>query len=217
MLVMIADDSALIREGMSLVLSAAGFDVIGLPNATALIARLPSTVPDVVITDIRMPPTYSQEGIDAAITIRRDHPSVGVLVLSQYLEAAYAVRLLGSDQRGGVGYLLKDRVTEIPTFITSIRRVAAGETVLDPDVIRTLIDRPRVRNPLDRLTSRERIVLGLMAEGWSNLGIAQRLNLAPKTIESHIGALLAKLDLDEAPDENRRVRAVLEFLHNSGT
>jgi DNA-binding NarL/FixJ family response regulator len=212
---MIADDSALLREGLTLVLSGAGFDVTGFPDATTLIARLASSTPDVVITDIRMPPTYSQEGIDAAIAIRRDHPSVGVLVLSQYLEAAYAVRLLGSDRRGGLGYLLKDRVTEIPMFLAAIRRVAAGETVVDPEVIRTLIDRPRVENPLDRLTARERDVLALMAEGWSNLGIAQRLHLAPKTIEAHVGALLAKLDLEEAPDENRRVRAVLEFLHRS--
>jgi DNA-binding NarL/FixJ family response regulator len=210
---MVADDSALIREGVALVLTAAGFDVAAFPDASSLIERLPNAVPDVVVTDIRMPPTYNQEGIDAAIAIRRDHPSVGVLVLSQYLEAAYAVRLLDSDRRGGVGYLLKDRVTEIPAFVSAVRRVAAGETVVDPDVIRTLIDRPRVRSPLDRLTARERDVLALMAEGWSNLGIAQRLHLAPKTIESHVGALLAKLDLEEAPDENRRVRAVLEFLH----
>jgi DNA-binding NarL/FixJ family response regulator len=215
MRVMLADDSALIREGLTAVLVGAGFDATGFPDARALMAALPAALTDVVITDIRMPPTFSQEGIDAALAIRREHPSVAVLVLSQYLEAAYASRLLDGDHRGGLGYLLKDRVTDIPAFIESINRVAAGETLVDPDVIRTLIDRRRIDNPLDALTPRERDVLTLMAEGRSNHGIGGRLHLSPKTVETHVGVILAKLGIEETPDENRRVRAVLAFLRSS--
>jgi DNA-binding NarL/FixJ family response regulator len=133
-------------------------------------------------------------------------------VLSQYLGAAYAVRLLESDRLGHVGYLLKDRVTDIPTFLEAVRRVAAGETVVDPAVIQTLVERQRLNNPLERLTTRERAVLALMAEGWSNHGIGERLHLAPKTVETYIGLILTKLGLTESPAENRRVLAVLTFL-----
>jgi DNA-binding NarL/FixJ family response regulator len=215
MRVIVADDSTLLREGVSLVLTDAGFEVTAVADAAALIEAVDRLHPDVVITDIRMPPTFSQEGLEAALTVRQSHPDVAVLVLSQYLEAAYAVRLLEADQLGHVGYLLKDRVTDIPTFIHAVRRVAAGETVVDPAVISTLVQRQRVDNPLDRLTPRERDVLALMAEGWSNQGIGERLNLAPKTVETHVGVILAKLGLAESPDENRRVLAVLAFLRGS--
>lgn len=215
MRVIVADDSTLLREGVSMVLSDAGFDVSSVADAEALIAAVDSAEPDVVITDIRMPPTFNQEGLEAALQIRSRHPDVAVLVLSQYLEAAYAVRLLEADQLGRVGYLLKDRVTDIPTFVQAVRRVANGETVVDPAVIGTLVARQRIDNPLDRLTQRERDVLALMAEGWSNQGIGERLSLAPKTVETHVGVILAKLGLSESPDENRRVLAVLAFLRGS--
>jgi DNA-binding NarL/FixJ family response regulator len=215
MRVIVADDSTLLREGVSVVLTDAGFDVTSVVDAAALLDAVDRLHPDVVITDIRMPPTFRQEGLEAALTIRHRYPDVAVLVLSQYLEAAYAVRLLEADQLGSVGYLLKDRVTDIPTFIHAVRRVAAGETVVDPAVISTLVQRQRVDNPLDRLTQREREVLALMAEGWSNQGIGERLRLAPKTVETHVGVILAKLGLSESPDENRRVLAVLAFLRGS--
>jgi DNA-binding NarL/FixJ family response regulator len=215
MRVIVADDSTLLREGVSMVLTDAGFDVTSVADAAALIDAVDRLHPDAVITDIRMPPTFSQEGLEAALEIRKKYPDVAVLVLSQYLEAAYAVRLLEADQLGRVGYLLKDRVTDIPTFIQAVRRVASGETVVDPAVISTLVQRQRVDNPLDRLTQRERDVLALMAEGWSNQGIGERLSLAPKTVETHVGVILAKLGLAESPDENRRVLAVLAFLRGS--
>ena len=215
MRVIVADDSTLLREGVSMVLTDAGFEVTSVGDAAALIDAVDRIRPDVVITDIRMPPTFSQEGLEAALAIRHRYPDVAVLVLSQYLEAAYAVRLLEADRLGRVGYLLKDRVTDIPTFIQAVRRVASGETVVDPAVISTLVQRQRVDNPLDRLTQRERDVLALMAEGWSNQGIGERLSLAPKTVETHVGVILAKLGLGESPDENRRVLAVLAFLRGS--
>jgi DNA-binding NarL/FixJ family response regulator len=215
MRVIVADDSTLLREGVSMVLTDAGFDVTSVADAAALIDAVDRLHPDAVITDIRMPPTFSQEGLEAALEIRKKYPDVAVLVLSQYLEAAYAVRLLEADQLGRVGYLLKDRVTDIPTFIQAVRRVASGETVVDPAVISTLVQRQRVDNPLERLTQRERDVLALMAEGWSNQGIGERLSLAPKTVETHVGVILAKLGLAESPDENRRVLAVLAFLRGS--
>jgi DNA-binding NarL/FixJ family response regulator len=215
MRLIVADDSTLLREGVSMVLTDAGFEVTSVGDATALIDAVDRLQPDAVITDIRMPPTFSQEGLEAALAIRHRYPDVAVLVLSQYLEAAYAVRLLEADPLGRVGYLLKDRVTDIPTFIQAVRRVASGETVVDPAVISTLVQRQRVDNPLDRLTQRERDVLALMAEGWSNQGIGERLSLAPKTVETHVGVILAKLGLADSPDENRRVLAVLAFLRGS--
>lgn len=214
MRLILAEDSTLLRQGLVSVLRDEGFEVLrAVPDAPGLLDAVAACAPDVVVTDIRMPPTFTDDGLAAALEIRRDHPTVGVLVLSQYLEAAYAVRLLDARATGGVGYLLKDRITAIPTFADAVRRVGAGESVIDPAVIRTLVHRPRRDNPLDRLTEREREVLALMAEGRSNRGIGERLFLSPKTVENHVGAVLSKLGLRDSPDENRRVLAVLTFLH----
>ena len=216
MRVVIAEDSVLLREGLSRLLTESGLDVVAaVADGESALRAVEDYQPDVAVLDVRMPPTHTDEGLRAALVIRRQWPDVAVLVLSQYLEAAYAVRLLEADQLGRVGYLLKDRVTDIPTFIQAVRRVASGETVVDPAVISTLVQRQRVDNPLDRLTQRERDVLALMAEGWSNQGIGERLSLAPKTVETHVGVILAKLGLAESPDENRRVLAVLAFLRGS--
>ena len=212
MRLIIADDATLLREGLARLLAERDFDVVAaVADATALLDAVDADPPDVVITDIRMPPRSVDDGLVAAIEIRRRHPSVGVVVLSQYLEAAYAERLLGS---GGdaVGYLLKDRINDVAALGDAARRVARGESVIDPEVVRTLIQRQRSDRPLDRLTERERDVLALMAEGWSNQGIGQRLSLSPKTVETHVGGIMAKLDLTESAGENRRVLAVLRYL-----
>ena len=215
MRLILAEDSTLLRQGLVSVLRDEGFEVLrAVSDAPALLEAVAECAPDVVVTDIRMPPTSTDDGLVAALVIRRDHPTVGVMVLSQYLEAAYAVRLLDAQTSGGVGYLLKDRITDIATFAESVRRVGAGESVVDPAVIRTLVRRPRRDNPLDRLTEREHEVLALMAEGRSNRGIGERLFLSPKTVENHVGAVLSKLGLGDSPDENRRVLAVLTFLHD---
>jgi DNA-binding NarL/FixJ family response regulator len=156
-----------------------------------------------------MPPTFSDEGLSAALDIRARHPDVAVLVLSQYSEAAYAERLLHTTR---VGYLLKDRVSDVSALYDAMTRVVNGETVLDPEIVRALLGRLRQQNPLDRLTDRERAVLALMAEGRSNRGIADRLHLSAKTVETHVGAIMTKLDLADTPDDNRRVAAVVRFL-----
>lgn len=182
MRVILAEDSALLREGLARLLSEAGIDVTQtVGDAGTLLAAVDAQPPDVVVTDIRMPPTFTDEGLTAALTIRNRHPEVAVLVLSQYLEAAYAERLL-RDNATGAGYLLKDRVNDVDTLCDAIVRVARGESVVDPEVIRTLVGRPRLDNPLDRLTEREREILALMAEGWSNQGIGDRLFLSAKTV-----------------------------------
>jgi DNA-binding NarL/FixJ family response regulator len=215
--VILAEDSPLLRAGLVRLLEDSGMSVTdAVPDAAALRIAVAADPPDVVITDIRMPPTFSDEGLVAAIEIRASQPRVGVLVLSQYLEAAYAERLLRSGP-SHVGYLLKDRVNDAAALKDAAARVATGGCVVDPEIIRTLVSRPREDDPLGRLTDRERAVLSRMAEGWSNQGIAEQMFLSPKTIEAHVTAIMAKLDLAESPTGNRRVLAVLRYLRGSST
>jgi DNA-binding NarL/FixJ family response regulator len=210
--VILAEDSPLLREGLARLLRDADIDVsqtVGDPDA--LLAAVEAQPPDVVVTDIRMPPTSTDEGLTAALTIRTRHPHIAVLVLSQYLEAAYAERLL-SHSTTGAGYLLKDRINNVRTLVDAIARVANGESVVDPEVIKTLVGRARLHNPLHLLSDREREVLALMAEGLSNQGISDRLYLSTKTVEGHVGSIMTKLHLTESRDENRRVLAVVRYL-----
>jgi len=214
MRVVIADDTMLIREGTARLLEEAGFEIAGKAgDAHQLLRVVAVDHPDVAIVDIKMPPSYTDEGLVAAEQIRAAHPNVAVLVLSQYLESRYATRLLEQHPEA-VGYLLKERVSDIAVLADAIRRVADGECVLDPTIVARLIQRPRHRGPLDELTGREREVLALVAEGHSNHAIAELLVLSPKTVEAHIGRVFAKLGLDEAPDYHRRVLAVLAFLRS---
>jgi len=211
--VVIADDAMLMREGLARLLSEAGFDVAGTyADAEELQRRLPGAMPDVAIVDIRMPPTHTDEGIVAAQRIRETRPGVGVLVLSQYLESRYAARLLegGAD---GVGYLLKERVSDIAALTDALRRVHEGECVVDPTIVARLLRRRD--DGLTELTDREREVLGLMAEGHSNHGICRVLFLSPKTVEAHIGRILMKLNLPVDEDHHRRVLAVLTYLREA--
>ena len=212
MRVVIADDAMLIREGTARLLEEAGVEVAGTAGDAPRLLRIVATEhPDVAIIDIKMPPTFTNEGLVAAEQIRSSHPGVGVLVLSQYLEARYATRLL-QDHPEALGYLLKERVSDISVLKDALQRIAEGECVLDPTIVARLLRRPRRPGPLDELTEREREVLGLIAEGRSNQGIAETLVLSPKTVEAHVGRILAKLGIDEAPDYHRRVLAVLAFL-----
>jgi DNA-binding NarL/FixJ family response regulator len=212
MRVVIADDAMLIREGTARLLEDAGVEVVGKAGDAQQLLRIVATEhPDVAIVDIRMPPTHTNEGLAAAEQIRSTHPGVGVLVLSQYLESRYATRLL-QDHPEALGYLLKERVSDISVLKDAIQRIAEGECVLDPTIVARLIRRPRRPGPLDDLTGREREVLALIAEGRSNQGIAEALVLSPKTVEAHVGRILAKLGLDDSPDYHRRVLAVLAFL-----
>jgi len=212
MRVVIADDTMLIREGTARLLQEAGVEVVGTAgDARKLLQIVAQEHPDVAIVDIKMPPTYTDEGLVAAEQIRSSHPEVGVLVLSQYLESRYATRLLEHHPEA-TGYLLKERVSDIGALKDAIARIAEGECVLDPTIVTRLIKRPRRRGPLDELTDREREVLGLIAEGRSNHGISEILVLSPKTVEAHVGHILAKLGLDDTPDYHRRVLAVLAFL-----
>ncbi|HET7247671.1 MAG TPA: response regulator transcription factor [Streptosporangiaceae bacterium] len=214
MRVVIADDAMLIREGAARLLADAGVEVAGTAGDAQDLLRLVATEqPDVAIVDIRMPPTHTDEGLVAAEQIRSRHPGVGVLVLSQYLESRYATRLLEQHPQGR-GYLLKERVSDIGALKDAIARIAEGECVLDPTIVARLIKRPRHRRPIDELTDREREVLALIAEGRSNQGISQILVLSPKTVEAHVGRILAKLGLDDTPDYHRRVLAVLAFLRS---
>jgi DNA-binding NarL/FixJ family response regulator len=209
----IADDSVLMREGMARLLAEAGFDVVSQSgDATQLLAAVREQHPDVAIVDIRMPPTHTDEGLRAAEAIREEHAmGVGVLVLSQYVETSFALRLV-ADGAGGMGYLLKDRVDDLEDFADAVRRIARGGSVIDPEVVAQLVGRRRARVPLDDLTEREREVLSLMAEGRSNQAICDRLFLAPKTVEAHIANIFSKLELIPAPDDHRRVLAVLAHL-----
>ena len=212
MRVVIADDAMLIREGTARLLLEAGVEVVGkVSDAQKLLQIVGQEHPDVAIVDIRMPPTYTGEGLAAAEQIRGSHPHVGVLVLSQYLESSYATRLLEHHPEA-CGYLLKERVSDIGALKDALLRIAEGECVLDPTIVARLIRRPRKGRPLDELSEREREVLALVAEGRSNRGIAEILVLSPKTVEAHVGRVLAKLGLEETPEYHRRVLAVLTFL-----
>jgi DNA-binding NarL/FixJ family response regulator len=212
MQVMIADDAVLFREGLARVLQAAGIGVAAqVGDGEQLLARVRASPPDAVVVDIRMPPTHTCEGLDAAQRIRAEHPEVGVLVLSQYVEPHHAIQLL-QDGASGVGYLLKDRVADVGEVVEAVQRVAAGGSVIDPEVVSQLVSRRRTRDPIQDLSERERQVLALMAEGRSNQAICERLFLSPKTVEAHVHSIFTRLDLHAAPDDHRRVLAVLAFL-----
>jgi DNA-binding NarL/FixJ family response regulator len=213
--IVLADDAVLLREAIAASLEAAGFDVVGqASHADGLGALVDATEPDVLVVDVRMPPTHTTEGLEAARAIRAAHPALGILVLSQVIESRHAVDLL-RESPSGVGYLLKDHVTRIADLADAVRRVAAGESVIDPEVVARLLGRPRGRTPLDELTPREREILGLMAEGRSNHGIAERLVLDPKTVEGHVTRIFSKLGLEPGSDDHRRVLAVLTFLRDA--
>ncbi len=209
----LADDSLLLREGIARLLVEAGFEIAGQAGTPEeLLEAVRSNRPDVAIIDIRMPPTHTDEGLRAAESIRAEHgTAVGILVLSQYVEATFAMRLV-ADGAGGVGYLLKDRVEDLDEFADAVRRIAKGGSVIDPEVVAQLVGRRRAKVPLDDLTEREREVLALMAEGRSNQAICDRLFLAPKTVEAHIANIFSKLELVPAPDDHRRVLAVLAHI-----
>ncbi len=210
--VVIAEDTVLLREGLRRVLTDAGLDVAGVAgDAAQLLPLVAATRPDVVLADIRMPPTQTTEGLEAALEIRRRWPGTAVIVLSQHVETEHLFELLAGDARG-IGYVLKERVADIAQFADAIRRVAAGGSVIDPEVVARLVARPRRDSPLDTLTERELAVLALMAEGRSNQAIAGRLSMSPKTLETHIGNLFAKLGLLPATEDHRRVLAVLTYL-----
>ncbi len=211
--IVIGDDSLLVREGTARLLTDAGFEVVGqASDAAELLAVVEATRPDVAIVDIRMPPDFTDEGLRAAAEIReRMGSDIGILVLSHHVEASFALRLL-REGTGGTGYLLKDRLVDLEDFTDGIRRVARGGTVVDPAVVSRLVGQPQSRNRLAELTEREREVLSLMAEGRSNQAIADRLFVTPKTVEAHIASIFSKLELLPAPDDHRRVLAVLAYL-----
>ena len=216
MRVVIADDSAVVRDGLLHALQAHGHDVVGTAaDGAELLACIERERPQVALIDIRMPPTHTTEGLDAASTIRKRAPDVAVLVLSQYVDADYALTLLReSPERSG--YVLKDRVAELTTLLDAIERVARGETVVDPELVELLLHRPATENRLAELSERERTVLALLAEGLSDRAIAARLWLTQKTVETHVRHILAKLALPPDADHNRRVLAVLTFLRSQG-
>jgi len=210
--VAIAEDSVLLREGLARLLGDAGFDVVArCENADELRRAVRTLTPDVAIVDIRMPPTHTDEGLRAAIEIRAAHPSVAVLVLSQYVELGLAMKLL-SESAEGVGYLLKDRVSDVPEFVSAVRRVAAGGSAVDPTIVSTLVSRRRRDDPLARLTPREREVLVLMAAGNSNQGIADRLVITLRAVEKYVSSIFDKLGIPSTGSESRRVLAVLLYL-----
>ncbi|TML67882.1 MAG: response regulator transcription factor [Actinobacteria bacterium] len=212
MRIVIADDAALIREGIARVLAERGLEVVGqVGDADSLLARVRDLRPDVALVDIRMPPTHTDEGLRAAREIRSLYPETAVLVLSQYLESDYALRLM-EEKPQRVGYLMKERVGRVEELLDALRRVAAGECVVDRAVVDELLVRSRRVDPLAELTPRELEVVALMAEGRSNQGICQALWLSPKTVETHIRGAFAKLGIVDAPEDNRRVRAVLAYL-----
>jgi DNA-binding NarL/FixJ family response regulator len=212
--VVIAEDLALLRDGLTRLLQAHGFEVAAaVGDAAALGRALEDESVDVAVVDVRMPPTFSNEGLAAAIEARSRRPGFPVLVLSQYVEQLYARELLRSGE-GAIGYLLKDRVADVPGFIDTVRQVAAGATVLDPKVVAAMVTRVGGHEPLTRLTPREREVLSLMAQGRSNAGIAGALVVTENAVSKHINNIFTKLDLPAAPDDNRRVLAVLTYLQN---
>ena len=212
MRVVVAEDVLVTREGIVRFLQDAAVDVVAqASDADLLMEHVDLMRPDVAVVDIRMPPTHTDEGLVAARRIRTEHPEVGVLVLSQYVEPSYAMRLI-KDQPERVGYLLKERVFDIATVIDALRRITEGETVIDPTIVMRLLGRRRRENPLAQLTDREREVLGLVAEGMSNRAIATRLFVTERTVEAHVTQIFAKIELPESGDVHRRVLAVLTFL-----
>jgi DNA-binding NarL/FixJ family response regulator len=211
--VVIAEDLALLRDGLTRLLSAFDFDVVeAVDDGPSLLPALLRHRPDVAVVDVRLPPTFTDEGLQAAIAARARIPGLPVLVLSQHVEQLYARELLG-DRRGGVGYLLKDRVSDVGRFVDAVRQVAAGGTVMDPEVVAQLLSRRQRDEPLATVTAREREVLALMAEGRSNAAIAARMFISEKAVSKHINSILAKLEMPPSDDDNRRVLAVLAYLN----
>jgi DNA-binding NarL/FixJ family response regulator len=212
--VVVADDSVLLREGIVRILADSGFDVVGQAgDAEDLIRKVSAHKPDVAIVDVRMPPTNTDDGLRAAQKIRAEQPNTGVLVLSQYIEEGYALELL-SENAEGVGYLLKDRVADVDGFVDAVRRVAAGGSALDPEVVSRLLGRYRRSDPLEGVTPREREVLGLMAEGRTNFAIAQAMVVTERAVEKHVTSIFGKLGLPPTQDDHRRVLAVLAYLNS---
>jgi DNA-binding NarL/FixJ family response regulator len=212
MRVVVADDSVLMREGIVRLLEEAGFEVAGQAgDAEDLMRKVRAHKPDVAVIDIRMPPTNTDDGLQAALKLRGELPGTGVLVLSQYVEEGYAVDLL-SEGGEGVGYLLKDRVADVKLFVDAVRRVAEGGSALDPEVVQHMLRRKRSDDPLDELTPREREVLGLMAEGRSNRAVAEQLVVTERAVEKHVTSIFGKLRLNASPEDHRRVLAVLTYL-----
>ena len=212
--IVLAEDAAIMRDGLTQTLTRRGHDVVAaVADATALIEAVARHEPDVAVVDVRMPPTHTDEGLRAALAIRRDHPAVGVLVFSQYIEARSAAELLAGSA-AGVGYLLKDRVADVSDFIDAIRRVADGGTVLDPEVVSQLLGASRRADTLATLTGREREVLALIAEGRSNAAIAETLVITGGVVEKHIASIFAKLGLPPSDSDNRRVIAAIRYLES---
>jgi DNA-binding NarL/FixJ family response regulator len=210
--VALADDAVLFREGLARILTDSGFEITGqVGDGDALVRLVADDPPDVAVIDLRMPPTHSSEGLDAAAAIRVAAPEVGLLLLSQYVEVHHALRLM-TEFQGGVGYLLKDRVSDLAAFGSDVRRVAGGDVVIDPELVRRLVSRQREHDPLETLTDRERAVLTLMAQGLSNVALSAELHLSVKTIEAHVRNIFIKLGLELHEREHRRVLAVLAFL-----
>jgi DNA-binding NarL/FixJ family response regulator len=211
--VIVADDDVLLREGLASLLDRAGFDVVGQAcDADELMTLVREHLPEIVLVDIRMPPTHTTEGLDAARAIREELPQIGILVLSAHVEVENAMELLSGGDR--IGYLLKSRVTDVDVFVETIERIAGGESVVDPALVRELVFSRHRDDPLAQLTSREREVLGLMAEGRSNAGIARALWVTEGTVEKHVHSILAKLPLTASEDDHRRVLAVITFLQS---
>jgi DNA-binding NarL/FixJ family response regulator len=210
--IVIAEDSVLLRAGITRLLTDAGFDVVAaVGDAASLVDVVGRLHPDLAVVDVRMPPTLTDDGLRAAIAIRERQPAVAILVLSQYVEERYATDLLAGDT-AGIGYLLKDRVADVADFVDAVRRVGAGGTALDAEVVAQLLARTRRRDPLERLTAREREVLALMAEGRSNAAISRALVVGAGAVEKHVNSIFTKLDLAATGDDNRRVLAVLRWL-----
>ncbi|HET8752675.1 MAG TPA: response regulator transcription factor [Gaiellaceae bacterium] len=215
MRVVIAEDLALLRDGLTRLLRDNGFDVVAaVDEGTALVTTVLLERPDVAIVDVRLPPTFRDEGVRAALTLRERAPETGVLIVSQYVEHAYASELL-ADGRGGLGYLLKDRIMDVDDFVAAVHRVGSGGTALDPEVVAQLLSRRRSGTPLDALSPRELEVLGLMAEGRSNAAIASRLVLTVGAVEKHVAGILTKLRLPPSSEDHRRVLAVLAYLRET--
>ncbi|MFP1151904.1 response regulator [Mycobacterium sherrisii] len=209
--VIVADDDVLLREGVASLLASAGYRVVGrVGEASSLIELVRAEKPDLAIVDIRMPPTYTADGLEAAMTIREEHPAVGLVILSAHVDVEQAMQLLASGR--SVGYLLKTRVTDVGEFLDTVARIADGACVVDPALVQELVDARKHNDPLAVLSPREKDVLALMAEGRSNVGIARRLWVTEGTVEKHVRSIMGKLDLYETPDDHRRVRAVITFL-----